>query len=186
MLAIRKESGEQLAAADDSATTTDPTTDLKVPDGVTKVVVAMRDLLGRGGPEYAYRLTDCRGRSTRFPLGISGDREQVPAGGAEMVPCSRRTTGYQGPIKLAVAGLPAAITVANDEIPAGASDALLSLTTGDGTGQGIATMTGTAVDPNVALVRTAPVPESAGSKSQPWLRSQLAVASTGAAPLSVV
>ena len=47
------------------------------------------------------------------------------------------------------------------------------------------TITGTAVDPNVALKRTALLPESPGSKSQPWLRSELAVAATGAASLSV-
>ncbi|HEY4313069.1 MAG TPA: hypothetical protein VGN12_26690 [Pirellulales bacterium] len=186
VLAIRKESGEQLAAADDSPTTTDPTTDLKVPEGVTKVVVAVRDLLGRGGPEYAYRLTIAAADRPDFRLELFGDREQVPAGGAQIVRVRAQRMGYQGAIKLAVTDLPAGITVANDEIPAGASDALLSLTTGDGAGQGIATVTGTSVDPNVALVRTALVPESAGSKSQPWLRSQLAVASTGAASLSVV
>ncbi|HVU87822.1 MAG TPA: hypothetical protein VHD36_10915 [Pirellulales bacterium] len=185
VLDIRKESGEQLASADDAPTTTDPTLDFKVPDGVTKVVAAVRDLQRRGGTEYAYRLSIAPADRPDFRLEIFADREQVPTGGAEIVRVRAQRMGYQGAIKLAVEGLPPGVTVAGDEIPAGATDALLTLAASGAASQAIATITGTAADPNVALVRTAQTPESPGARSQPWLRSELAVAATGAASLSV-
>ena len=152
---------------------------------MTKVVVAIRDLLGRGGPEFAYRLTVAPTDRADFRLEIFEDREQVPGGGAEIVRVRAQRMGYQGAIQLALAGLPAGVIASNGEIPAGATDALVSLSATGAPAKSIVTITGTAVDPNVALERTALLPESPGSKSQPWLRSELAVAATGAASLSV-
>ena len=85
VLLLRKESGEQLAAADDSATSTDPTLDFKVPDGVEKVVVVVKDLLARGGSDYVYRLAIAAADRPDFRLQLFGNREQVPSGGAEIV-----------------------------------------------------------------------------------------------------
>ena len=186
VLDIRKESGEQLASADDAPTTTDPTLDFKVPDGVTKVVAGVRDLQRRGGAEFAYRLSVAPADRPDFRLEIFGDREQVPAGGAEIVRVRAQRMGYQGAIKLTVDGLPAGVTVAGDEIPAGATDALLTLSSSGAPSQAITTITGTATDPNVELQRTAALTDDIpGAKSQPWLRNELAVASTGATSLSV-
>ena len=78
MLAIRKESGEQLAANDDRPTTTDPGLDFKIPDGVEKVVVAIKDLLDRGGPDYVYRLSVAPADRPDFRLELREDRHQVP------------------------------------------------------------------------------------------------------------
>ena len=93
---------------------------------MTKVVVAIRDLLGRGGPEFAYRLTVAPTDRADFRLEIFEDREQVPGGGAKSCAFAQRM-GYQGAIQLALAGLPAGVIASNGEIPAGATDALVSL-----------------------------------------------------------
>ncbi|MES1213380.1 MAG: hypothetical protein ABUL64_02230 [Singulisphaera sp.] len=185
LLDVRKESGEQLATADDTADSTDPTVDFKVPDGVTKVVAAIRDLQKRGGPAYVYRLAVQPADRPDFSLTLLNDRVQVPAGGVEIVRVRADRNGYQGAIKLGISGSPSEVRVANDEIPAGATEALVTLSAQGGSAQGITKVTGTATDPNLGIARTALGPDSPGAKSQPWLRSELAVATTGAGSLTV-
>ena len=57
VLSIQNEQGAELAANDDRPGTSDPGLDFKVPNGVNAVVVAIRDLEGRGGPEAIYRIS---------------------------------------------------------------------------------------------------------------------------------
>jgi hypothetical protein len=186
VLSVRKESGEQLATADDTPTTTDPTLDFKVPDGVDRILVAVKDLLDRGGPDYVYRLTAALADRPDFRLQILADREQVPGGGAAIVRVRANRAGYQGPIKLSLLGLPSGIAIANDEIPAGATDALVSLLAFGSPAHAITSIVGTSADPNILLVRPAQLAETPMAVRQPWLRSELALAVTGANTLSVV
>lgn len=185
VLAVRKESGEQLAGADDSPNSPDPVLDFKVPDGVDKVVVAVRDLLGRHGPEYVYRLRVAPADRPDFRLQLFGASEQVPGGGAQIVRVRAQRAGYQGPIRLSVLGLPANVGVANQEIPADATDALLSLIATGSPGYAVGTIVGTGVGPYSALVREARVDETPASRLQPWLRGELGVAVTRSSSLSV-
>lgn len=185
VLTLRKESGEQLAAADDGASTTDPTLDFKVPEGVSKIVVAVKDLLARGGSDFAYRISIAPVDRPDFALEIFGDREHVPDHGAEIVRVRAARSGYQGPIKIALSGLPAGITVNNDEIPAGATDALVTLTAAGAPAQAVATVSGASMEGNLGLVRQAMMAGSSATKYQPWLRGDVAVAVTGSGPLAV-
>ena len=186
VLTVRKESGEQLAAADDGPNTTDPSLDFKVPDGVERIVVAVKDLLDRGGPDYVYRLTAVPADRPDFRLQLFSDREHVPGGGAELVRIRAERMGYQGPIKLSLVGLPAGIAIANDEIPAGATDTLVSLLAFGSPAHAITSIVGASTDPNLTIVRPALAAETRATVRQPWLRSELAMAVTGAGPLSVV
>ncbi|MBI2825412.1 MAG: hypothetical protein HYX69_12065 [Planctomycetia bacterium] len=186
VLSVQKESGEQLAAADDGKTTTDPTLDFKVPDGLTKIVVVLKDLLDRGGPDYVYRLIVAPADLPDFRLELFEDRHLVARGGAAIARVRAQRAGYNGPIKLGMAGLPAGVTLTNDEIPAGATDALLSLAAGDASpAHAIANIVGTSADGNPPLVRAALATETEATKHQPWLRGDVAVAVTGNAPLTV-
>lgn len=187
VLVLQNEAGAQLATSDDRETTTDPALDFKVPDGVNKIVAVVSDLLGRGGNDYVYRLTvDTAGRPD-FTLALFENRHHVPRGGAELVRVRANRSGYNGPIKLSVAGLPAGVALVGDEIPAGANEALLSLAATDtGPDPTLVSISGASTDPAQPLRRVALFTESQETKQQPWLRSELAVAVTAASPLSVV
>jgi hypothetical protein len=186
VLTIQNEAGAQLATSDDRENTTDPGLDFKVPDGVHKIVAVVSDLLGRGGGDYVYRLTvDTAGRPD-FTLALDEDRHHVPRGGAELVRVRANRSGYNGPIKLSMAGLPAGVTLVGDEIPAGASEALLSLAAADASPEpALVSISGASTDPAQPLRRVALFTESQETKQQPWLRSELAVAVTAASPLAV-
>ncbi len=97
VLMVRKESGEQLAAADDQPSTTDPVLDFKVPDGVDKIVVAVKDLLDRGGPEFAYRLAVAAADRPDFRLELFADREQCHAAALRSSAFAPRAPATRGP-----------------------------------------------------------------------------------------
>ncbi len=187
VLTIRNEAGAQLATSDDRPDTTDPALDFKVPDGVHKIVAVVGDLLSRGGNDFVYRLTVEPPGQPDFTLALFEDRHQVPRGGAELVRVRANRSGYDGPIKLALANLPAGVTVAGDEIPAGTSDTLLSLSAGDTSAEpALISIVGTAADAKTPLRRVALSAETPTTKHQPWLRVEMALAVTAPAPLSVV
>lgn len=186
VLSIRKESGEQLAASDDRPNTTDPGLDFKVPDGVDKIIVAVKDLLDRGGPQFIYRLEVASADTPDFRLELFEDRHQTPRGGAELIRVRAERAGYNGPIKLSVAGLPPGVTVANDEIPAGATDTLLSVLGNEAMiGHAIVNITGANADGGPAKVRPALSAATDATRSQPWLRNEVAMAVTPPAPISI-
>ncbi|HEY2840632.1 MAG TPA: hypothetical protein VGJ26_15860 [Pirellulales bacterium] len=186
VLSIRKESGEQLAASDDRPNTTDPGLDFKVPDGVDKLVVAVKDLLDRGGPQFIYRLEVAAADTPDFRLTLFEDRHQTPRGGAELVRVRAERSGYNGPIKLAINGLPPGVRVANDEIPAGATDSLLTLLGGEAAlSHAIVSITGASADGGPTRVRPAIAAATDATRSQPWLRNEVAMAVTPSAPLGI-
>ena len=185
-LSIRKESGEQLAASDDRPNTTDPGLDFKNPDGVDKIVVAVKDLLDRGGPEYLYRFDVSAADAPDFRLALFEDQHQTPRGGAELVRVRAERAGYNGPIKLAIAGLPPGVTLINDEIPAGATDALLTLVGNDAAlSHAIVSITGTNADGGAPRIRPALSAATDATRNQPWLRNEVAMAVTPASSLSI-
>jgi hypothetical protein len=199
VLSIRDEAGKELAKGDDGPDSVDPAVNFAVPKGARAVVVGVRDLLGRGGDDYVYRLAISQAGQPDFTLELFEDRHQTPQLGTAVVRVRTARAGYRGPIRLDFEGLPEGIAVANNEIPADATDALVTLigagpnpgaivtrivghaapsspspgTPGEGRGEG-------RTRPRVALL-----PENQVSKPQPWLREELAIALTTPAPLQV-
>jgi hypothetical protein len=82
-------------------------------------ILHLRDVRGLDGPDFAYRLT-VRDEVPDYTLTASPSNPNVPQGGRVPVAVVvNRTLGYDGPVDLKVAGLPAGITVEDTTIPAG-------------------------------------------------------------------
>lgn len=80
----------------------------------------VRDVRGLGGDNYAYRL-HVREPRPDFRLAFNPRNPNVPRGGAIPVTVTAmRMEGYDGPIELAMTGLPAGVKAAKNTIAAGA------------------------------------------------------------------
>ncbi|MCE9533159.1 MAG: hypothetical protein K8T89_18835, partial [Planctomycetes bacterium] len=84
----------------------DPAIDLEVPAGVREVIVALRDTMNRGGPEYSYRLTVERGGAD-FLLWMGGkqqptNEENVGWHRADRSDTLNLTPGQEAKLKLSV------------------------------------------------------------------------------------
>ena len=84
-------------------------------------------------------------------------------------------------------GLPEGVVVSGDEIPAGVTETLLSLTAAEGTklAQAVLPIVGRSADPRVPLQRLALLPEALAPRPLHWMRSEIAVAVTEPAPLRI-
>jgi len=186
VLAIRNEQGADLATNDDRPGTKDPGLDFKVPDGVQAVVVALSDLQGRGGPDYLYRIGVEVVGGPDYSLALADSRALVPRDGAALIRVRADRAGYNGPIKLSFPNLPPSVSITGDEIPAGATQALVTLSApGLPPAHSLTTVVGASTEPGTQLRRSALAAEDAVTRQQPWLRSDMAVAVTGAAPLAL-
>ena len=110
------------------------------------VYVRIADTQLHGGPEYAYRLRLCEARPD-FELRVSPSVLNVPAGGH--VPLRvhvLRGDGFEGEIRLKLEGAPPGWALSGARIPAGASQARITLTTPANMQGGVFTprLTGTA------------------------------------------
>src|SRR5438477_598759 len=77
----------------------------------TEYVVAVRDLTGKGGDNFSYRLA-IRPPSTAeatFVLRFSPDTLRIHRGGTAKIRCELTRTGFDGPIRVAFQDLPAGI-----------------------------------------------------------------------------
>lgn len=186
VLSIRNEQGAELATDDDRPGTKDPGLDFKVPDGVTAVIVVLSDLLGRGGSEFVYRIAVESLGSPDYSLVLSDERYQVPKDGATLIRVRADRSGYNGPIKLTLPHLPPSVAITGDEIPAGATQALVSLgAPGLPPVHSLTTIVGASTEPSTSIRRAALVPEDAVNRSQPWLRREVAIAVSAPAPLGI-
>lgn len=179
VLVLRDEKGTQLVRSDDQPNTLDPGMEYTVPASVTALVAVVSDVHGRGGREYVYRLSVMPSTQPDFSLALLEDRQQVPRNGTAIVRIKATRTGYNGPIKLTLPGLPDGLAVANDLIPEGVNDTLLWLTVKPGAKvtQGvIPQVIGESTDPKVPLRRAALTPETPLTKSLPAFRREYAVA----------
>ena len=78
----------------------------------TEYVIAIRDLTGRGGENFAYRLAirpPSAAAEANFTLRFSPDAIRVHRGGITRVRCELTRAGYDGPVRIAFADLPAGI-----------------------------------------------------------------------------
>ncbi|MBL8793031.1 MAG: hypothetical protein JNM56_03940 [Planctomycetia bacterium] len=180
VLVLRNEAGTQLVRGDDQPGTLDPGLEYTVPEGVTSLLACVSDLHGRGGANFIYRLAVTPLGQPDFSLALLDDRPHLPRNGAAIVRVRATRSGYNGPIKLALPGLPEGTIFSGDEIPAGTTETLLSLSAPEGAklGQSVVQITGSSTEAGVSLQRLALLPETPFSKVQPWVRGELGVAIT--------
>ena len=88
----------------------DPTLDFTVPAGLTEVTLALKDLQGRGGTGYAYRIT-VEPVVPSFEITLNDLQVGIPRNGTAAVGVAVVRKGYNGPISLSVANPPAGVTV---------------------------------------------------------------------------
>jgi hypothetical protein len=93
----------------------------QVPADVSSIEVAVRDLAGRGGLHFVYRLRISPAAAPDFSLALLDTRVNIPQNGRAMVPLRVDRKGYAGPIKLRLEGPKtgsAGVTIAPQELPA--------------------------------------------------------------------
>ncbi len=185
VLFVRDESGKQLAMNDDQPETVDPGLDFTVPANAKAIIVALKDVAGRGGADFVYHIAISSLDRPSFSLSILDDRQQMPIGGSGLLRIAAARNGWNGPIKLKVNGLPPYCKAVGDEIPAGSDLAMIELVgehsdskavQGDPRAS-IVTVSGQATTGSTTVTRIARV-ASAGNETlrQPWLRSEVALA----------
>ncbi len=132
IIAVSDAQGVEVARSDVATdANADPTLKYRpVVDGVFAVRVSER-FRGRGGPAFAYRLkvSAADAAAPGFQLTFPVDVANVLRGASANVKVkATRTGGFNGPIELTWADLPAGITAAPTTIPSGQSEATLKLT----------------------------------------------------------
>lgn len=140
VLRVLKPDGSQIAQGDDSEiqlskkgqndavkmNSPDPSAEFDVPEGVTEVTVALRDISSRGGIGHAYRITVEPVEPT-FEVELMASEASVPRGGAANVPVNVARFGFAGPVTLSVVEPPDGLTVRAGVVPAGQSNGVISL-----------------------------------------------------------
>ena len=88
-----------------AANGSDPVVPFTVPENVHEVTVTVEDVLGRGGPEFGYRLKALR-QPPDFTVELLTPFVNVPAGGTAQVPVLVRRRGHDGAVQLRIPNLP--------------------------------------------------------------------------------
>jgi hypothetical protein len=105
----------------------DPSLELTVPGRTGQITLEIRDLEGRGGAGFPYRIVvEPAGRD--FELVLDDSQVAVPRNGTATMGVTVRRKGFDGPIGLAVTDPPAGLSVRGGEIAAGQTAGVLSLT----------------------------------------------------------
>lgn len=179
-LSLRDEHGGQLAGNDDQPGTVDPGLDFTVPANMHTLVVAVKDVSGRGGPDCIYHVAISRLDQPNFTLSLADDQLEIPPGGIGLMRIAVQRTNYSGPIELSLHGLPPGVGVNEAVIEAGSDEALVSLPAAVGPpAAAIVSITATASESPARIFRSVELPAAGATVWQPWLRSELAVARTG-------
>jgi hypothetical protein len=140
-------------------------------DGEYRLVV--RDLIGRGGPRFAYLLSVLEPRPD-FSLTLASDRIDVTPGKiAKLTVAVKRTDGLTEPIEIVAAELPAGITarpVTSKPGDASARSVVLELSAEDCSCPGPFRIVGsTTRDPRTTHTATMPIAGFDAKTDQPWL-----------------
>jgi hypothetical protein len=184
MLVLAAPDSAVLAASEER-----PTLDFPVPAGTSQVVVAVRDLNRRGGPDYVYRLRIIAAGQPDFSLSTDHERISLARDGAGLIRIDVHRAGYNGPVAVSLQGA-TELSIQPAEIPAGVSKALLRITS-----------TSTDPNPEALIRRVRLIGQSAGLEPPlrraalapidqrlsfvPAERAELAVALTSAAGIDV-
>ncbi len=175
-LIVRNDKGDQLVRVEDSPGTLDPVLEYTVPDKVTSIIVGVVDAQGRGGPRGIYRLViEPQGASKGFKLVTNAQRISLPIGGRAVVPIFVERRGYPGKIDLS-ANFPAGVKIDGAIIPEGADGTLVTLERAEAPFEAaVATWRGRGGDGSEQVVGVKGHPLE---RLQPWLATEIAVAST--------
>ncbi len=185
VLSIQNEQGAELAGNDDRPMTCDPGVDFTVPKDVTAVIVTLRDLQGQGSADHVYRISAEPLGQPDFALSLEADRLLIPRDGSALARVVAKRTRYDGPIKLTFDGLPDNVSIAAGEIPAGATQALVTLQApGLSPAQSVARLSGTSIG-DKAITRPVLPPQNPVTEHLPWLGEELGVAITTSAPIAL-
>jgi hypothetical protein len=104
----------------------DPSLTFTPAAGVTEVTLALRDLEGRGGPGFPYRIT-VEPVTPTFEVVLNDPQVSIPKGGVASIPVNVARQGFGGPITLSVAEPPPGLNVREGTIPAGQAFGALSV-----------------------------------------------------------
>jgi hypothetical protein len=104
----------------------DPQLNFTVPAGQTEIVLALRDLQGRGGVGFPYRLA-VEPVVPTFDIALSDAQVSIPRGGAAVLGLQVARQGYNGPITVDVADPPPGLTVRPGTIAEGQTVGAFSL-----------------------------------------------------------
>jgi len=183
-LELRNEKGGRLAQNDD-AVGPDPRLDYTVPKNVSVVRIAVDDVLRRGGERCIYRLVVTRsGEAAQpdFSLSTTADTFNVPPQASRLFQLKVNRRGYEGPIRLSLAGLPKGIQADAVDVPSGGAGAIVSLrntnrdTGADAPAPATVELRGESQDGDAGRVRVAHVEDHPLTRLQPWLARNMAVA----------
>ena len=84
--------------------------------GQGQINIEVEDLLGRGGPDFGYRII-ARRRSGDFTLTLRTHEVNVPTNGTALVTVNAERRGYDGPIRLFVPELPDGLIAEGGNMP---------------------------------------------------------------------
>jgi hypothetical protein len=187
VLIVRNAQGVELARNDDQPGSEDSALEFTVPANTAQLLVGVRDMADRFGPDYIYRLVIRDAAAPDIAATIETTVINVPASGTAVVPVSIGRTNYNGPLRLDVGGLVGEIEVAGNEIPAGANTTLLTLTAKHGQSlASLANIVVRATQPGVELARYVEGPSSGSASSyQPHVRQSLGFAIGPAGPIQI-
>ncbi len=119
VLTVTDAQGKQLAAADDTGNSADPTVNFKAPaEGRCFVQVTDR-FSGRGGPQFAYRLYVRTAQAQpSFEVKLPTDTVSLtPGGEAKLKVDIVRAGGFTGTVEIVAEGLPEGITLSGNSVP---------------------------------------------------------------------
>ena len=187
VLVVKAANGAQIGQNDDRPGLSDPGIDITVPGDSEFITVTLNDLLRRGGEDFIYRIEVQDISQPQFAATIAQDRLQIPAGSTQTVIVNIARQGYNGDVDLEFEGLPEGVTVADNQVLAGRTRGLISLTAADGVSlAGIGRIIATAADENIGTRKVAIVgSDNPHYRVLPELRQSLGVARTTAAPIGV-
>ncbi len=108
-------------------TVPDPSLDFAVPAGVTEITLAIKDLIGRGGVGFPYRIL-VEPVVPAFQLILNESQITVPKGNTVSLGVTLQRQGYNGPVTVALPELPVGLTARPLTIPEGGAGGLFTLT----------------------------------------------------------
>ncbi len=116
LIMVHDEEGNRIASAGDDSpsagdarviprglTSSDPRLNLTVPEGITRLLISVEDLVNRGGPAFGYRL-QARREPPDFTLVLEDPFINLPAGSNARLGVKVNRRGYKGAIRLGVSG----------------------------------------------------------------------------------
>ena len=130
LLVMRDQDGKKLGSAGDqpseellsnistrAETFGDPALGIRIPEGVSELEVSIEDLLGRGGPGFAYRLV-ARRQPADFILRLDDTHVNIPLEGSASLALTMDRRGFDGAIRIVAEGLPDGVVAEGGNIPA--------------------------------------------------------------------